>query len=106
MSLNAMSTVWMESKAGGTLLLLELALADEAMDSGWCLPCIESLARKTRTSERTVIGLLQTLEAMGELFTNHTGGPRGTNMYLLLLVTRGKFPNPDLEDDHDTGGAL
>ena len=101
-SIHAMNTVWQESKAGGTLLLLELALADHARDSGWSWPGIESLARKTRMTSRSVINLIQQLEDMGELFVRRRDGPYNTNLYLLLLVSKGKFPNPEQEAEGDT----
>jgi hypothetical protein len=48
-------------------------------------------------SERQVMRLIQELEDIEELFVNRRDGPYSTNMYLLLLVSKGKFPNPDID---------
>ena len=50
MSLRAITAVWENSKAMGTLLLLQLAIADNANDSGLAWPGIDYLARKSRMS--------------------------------------------------------
>lgn len=97
MSLRALTTVWAESKATGTLLLLELAIADTANDQGWAWPGIDFLAQKSRMSRRSVVDLLQRLEEIGELQVERNAGPRGTNMYLLLLVSKGAIPAPPVQ---------
>lgn len=101
MSIHCMSTVWRESKAEGTALLLELAIADHARDSGWAWPGIESLAKKTRMSVRAVQYIIRDLEEMGELAVETQTGPKGTNMYLLLLVTKGTITDSAHEFDSD-----
>ena len=69
MSIHAMTTVWQRSTASGSTLLLLLALADHANDSGQCYPAIETLAAKTRMSERQTIRIIQAAEQLGELTT-------------------------------------
>jgi hypothetical protein len=94
MSLRALTEVWAHSRATGTLLLVELALADTANDAGYCWPGIDYVAQKSRMGRRTVIRLLQNLEDLGELYIERNAGPKGTNRYLLLLVSRGAIPAP------------
>ncbi len=89
MSLRALTAVWENSKAMGTLLLLELAIADNANDSGLAWPGIDYLARKSRMGRRTVIRLLHELEDTGEILVQRNQGPKGTNLYILPIVTRG-----------------
>ena len=101
-----MNTVWRESKAGGTLLLLAIAIADHARDNGWAWPGIDSLAKKTRMSVRSVTDLVAKLEDMGELMVDRNAGPRGTNMYLLLLVSKGKITAVDSDETPATSAPL
>ena len=89
MSLRALTVVWENSKATGTLLLLELAIADCANETGVSWPGIDYLAQKSRMSRRSIVYLLQKLEDLGELIVERNEGPRGTNRYLLPMVTRG-----------------
>jgi len=58
MSLRVMNRVWDHSGQSGSALLLLLALADQANDQGVCWPSVDTLARKTRLSERTVQELI------------------------------------------------
>ncbi len=89
MSLRAITAVWENSKAMGTLLLLQLAIADNANDSGLAWPGIDYLARKSRMSRRSVISLLHALEDSGEILVQRNQGPKGCNLYILPIVTRG-----------------
>lgn len=77
-----MSAVWEKSKAQGSALLLELAIADHAHDDGtgaW--PSIKFLSKKTRQSIRNTQYLVRTLEELGELEVSVNAGPAGTNCY-------------------------
>ncbi len=63
-----MTAVWNHSAAKTTMLLTLLAIADEADDYGRnAYPSIETLARKTRQSDRNVIRMISDAEAMHEL---------------------------------------
>lgn len=63
-----MTAVWNQSAAKTTMLLTLLAIADEADDYGRnAYPSIETLARKTRQSDRNVIRMISDAEAMHEL---------------------------------------
>lgn len=87
--MRALQAVWDNSKATGTLLLLELAIADCANDTGVSWPGIEYLARKSRMSRRSIVSLLQKLEELGEIVVERNMGPNFTNRYIIPLVTRG-----------------
>ncbi len=68
MSIGAMTAVWDKSTAKTTMLLTLLAIADEADDYGRnAYPSIETLARKTRQSDRNVIRMISDAEAIHEL---------------------------------------
>lgn len=71
MSIKRMTAVWDESCHKGNDLLLLLSLADHANDEGYCWPSIETLAKKTRLSESTVIRATKRMEDSGELVVNH-----------------------------------
>jgi hypothetical protein len=62
-----MAKVWEHSQAEKEGLLVMLALADHADDSGYCYPGIERIARKCRVSSRTVQRHLKSLCEIGEL---------------------------------------
>ena len=63
-----MTAVWNHSAAKTTMLLTLLAIADEADDYGRnAYPSIETLAHKTRQSDRNVIRMISDAEAMHEL---------------------------------------
>lgn len=67
MSVKIMNNVWQYSKQKGSTLLLLLAIADNASDSGYAFPGIDYLARKTRLSPRHIIRLVQQIEKTDEL---------------------------------------
>ena len=74
MSIKIMNYVWEHSKQKGTELLLLLALADFADDSGDCYPSINRLAKKARTGERNTQKLLRKLETAREITIHETAG--------------------------------
>jgi len=99
-----MSKIWQSSRRKGSELLLLLAIADNANDSGYAYPGIEYLARKSRLSERQVRRIIQSLEESGELSVdrNHKNNRYQINLYALTI--------PDIMsydfDDEDVQGAM
>jgi hypothetical protein len=88
MSVRVMSWVWEHSPAAGTDLLVLLAIADNADDSGgnaW--PSIATLGRKCRISPRTVQRSIRKLELDGLLQVDEQGGRGGSNRYRLVIDT-------------------
>lgn len=81
MAIAVMSKVWDMSRAGGTELLLLLAIADFADEHGYAYPSVPTLAKKIRMSPRNTQYTLQKLVAMGELEISLNAGRRGTNLY-------------------------
>jgi DNA-binding transcriptional regulator YhcF (GntR family) len=67
MSIRKMAEVWKFSRNGGTMLLVELAIADHVNDDGLAWPSIKYLANKTKLSERQVARVIKKLEGTGEL---------------------------------------
>lgn len=88
MSIRVMSFVWQAFPAGGSLLLLELALADYASDDGERIyPSVATLASKVHLSERSIQYLLRKLEKMGWLEVASRGGGRSrTCRYRIPVV--------------------
>lgn len=91
-----MAAVWEFAQAKGGERLVLLAVADHAKHDGtgaW--PSINTLCDMTKFSERNVRYCLRKLEDAGELEIGIGTGPRGCNMYRVIL--RGW--NPLLEED-------
>lgn len=86
MSIRVMTNVWQHSKCKGADLLLLLAIADNANDDGYAWPGIESLATKTRMSQRSIQYNTKRLAAAGELVIMPQAGPKGTNKYRVIPV--------------------
>lgn len=96
MSIKVMNMVWERSTQRGNKLLLLLAIADHADDTGKAYPGIERLALKIRTTERTVYSLISELEESGELFIEHGGGRHKVNNYQInMKKLQGKPENPE-----------
>ncbi len=102
MSIHAMSTVWQRSTASGSTLLLLLALADHANDSGQCYPAIETLAAKTRMSERQTIRIIQAAEQLGELTTQRSANK--ANHYTLTPAGQPIQPTSPQAANQPTSG--
>ncbi len=88
MSIYCMSYVWQTSQEHGTSLLMLLALADYANDSGKCWPGVKALAQKCRISERNARFLIRQLEDDGVIRTDIHAGTFGnggrTNRYTIV----------------------
>lgn len=54
MSVHVTSPTWKHSTAAGNALLVQLSLADQANDDGWCWPGQKSIVARTRLSRATV----------------------------------------------------
>jgi hypothetical protein len=78
-----MSKVWSQSQHKGNALLLLLAIADNADDSGWCWPGIKYLAKKVKVTKQSIIRTTKTLESSGELMVLHNR--RTGNKYIVRL---------------------
>jgi Helix-turn-helix domain len=87
MSLKTLAHVWTHAQARGNHLLVLLAIADNANDDGIAYPSIKTLAKKTRTTPRTVKRLVRQLEAQGLLTIATGAGPRGSNLYQVVGVS-------------------
>ncbi|QHE86317.1 helix-turn-helix domain-containing protein [Hydrogenophaga sp. BPS33] len=89
MSVRTMARVWEFSQHGGTHLLMLLAIADFADDQGHAYPSVTTLAEKCRMQQRNAQAILSTLRNSGELEVRPNEGPRGTNLYRIVLVSGG-----------------
>ena len=101
MSIRVMSRVWEESSHSGAHLLMLLAVADFADDQGRAYPSVATLAQKCRVKARAANYTIRDLKNNGELDIKLGAGPRGTNMYRILLDRLGAAgerhdpPHPD-----------
>lgn len=84
MSIKCMTRVWEQTpkKIKGSQLLLLLAIADHAHDSGRAWPGIETLAGKIRMSARHTMRMLDELEGEGVLYIDRRGY---VNQYLVTV---------------------
>lgn len=85
MSIRAVAWVLDRSPAEGTDLLVMIALADFADESGLSWPSVRRLAHRARVSERTARRALRNLEAIGQVTTDGGGG-RASNRYRLTFA--------------------
>lgn len=93
MSIHVMSEVWRRSQHGGPHLLMMLAIADFADDIGRAYPAVSTLAEKCRVKSRAANYTIADLRDSGELEVRVGHGPRGANLYRIILdrlgVSRG-----------------
>lgn len=85
MSVRTMARVWEFSKNKGNDLLMLLAIADFADDDGKAYPSVPTLAEKCRMKPRNASTILAALRVSGELEVRLNEGPRGANMYRIVL---------------------
>jgi hypothetical protein len=95
MSIKQMNLVWESSKHGGTLLLLMLAIANNANDEGDAYPGQEYLAKKIRKSEPYTREMIVKLMKSKELRLTHQGGSGAgdPNHYRIILKERRASPS-------------
>ncbi len=83
MSIKIMSRVWERSGTGGSQLLLLLAIADNANDSGVAWPGQKYLADKIRMVKRSIPRLAAKLNKSGELFINDQSSTGHVTRYIV-----------------------
>jgi len=88
-----MTLVWRRSKNKGSVLLIELAIADHANDAGSsAFPSIPRLAHYARQTDRNVQFILQKLTASKEVLMT-SGGPKGTHQFRINIPLLRKQPD-------------
>jgi hypothetical protein len=86
MSVPATDWVWKHSRAVGNARLVLLAIADRAEPNGTgAFPTVETLAKRTRLSPRTVQRCIHSLEAAGELSVERDVGR--VNRYAVRMTS-------------------
>ena len=94
MSIEMMTLVWRHSRNKGSVLLMELAIADHAHDDGTgAYPSIERLTRYARLSTRNAQYLIRKLEASKEITVIPNAGPKGTNVFRINTALLRKLPD-------------
>lgn len=113
-SVQVLSDVWTASRARGSDLLVLLALADQADDSGECWPSVRLIADRCRIDERTAQRRIRALEALGEVVVTRGGGraKRGasvrSNRYRIVVHKGGVSPpgeSPPVASDRGTAAT-
>lgn len=85
MSIHYLSKVWEDlSVTRQSHLLVLLAIADYARADGKAWPSIDSLAQKSRLSQRSVQNVIAELISAKKLSVERGAGPFGTNVYSLI----------------------
>lgn len=103
MSVRVMTWVFEQSRSKKNARLVLLAIADCANDEGrQAYPSMAKLCQKTGLSERAVTGLVADLERLGELEVKRNAGPKGCNLYRVVMTPAGSAPPQDL---HPAGSA-
>ena len=93
-----MSEVWEHADSEGGELLVLLALADFADDSGWCFPSVPVVAAKARLSPRQARTHIRRLEAKGLVFCPSTKGGAGhSNRY--RITPKSRKPASEFDDE-------
>ncbi|HEY4083425.1 MAG TPA: helix-turn-helix domain-containing protein [Burkholderiaceae bacterium] len=103
MSVRTMARVWSDSAQSGSHLLMLLAIADFADDDGRAYPSVAGLAVKCRMKVRNANYVLADLQASGELRVKTNQGPRGTNLYQLVL---GSSSAPNITKPLQAGAGM
>lgn len=100
-----MSGVWKGSVHSGGPLLVLLAIADFANDEGVAYPSIETLAKKSRLSERSVQYAITALRESGELDVKYGAGPHGSNVYQVRVQILRGANSAGVQNTADRGEA-
>ena len=109
MSVRIMAGVWETAPVRSGELLVLLALADHANDSGTCFPSVARLAERARLSLRQTQRVLRHLEQTGLINRQPHGGRRGTDLFTVrtpdILTSPQATPTTASGDIHDAQGS-
>jgi hypothetical protein len=85
MSLQSIDAVLACSQSKNAARLVLVVLAHHQNRDGFAYPSIPTLMRETNLSARSVQTALRTLQKLNELAVEYGKGPRGSNIYRILL---------------------
>lgn len=86
MAIEVMTWVWRNSKSKNTARLVLLAIADCARaDGSHAFPSNPELREKANASERAVQDSIKVLVELGELEVQYNAGPKGVNLYRIVM---------------------
>jgi hypothetical protein len=85
MSLQSIDAVLAHSQAKNSARLVLLVIAHHQNQDGEAYPSISTLMRETNLSERSVQTGIRTLQKLNELVVDIGKGPRGCNVYRILI---------------------
>lgn len=98
MSVEAITWAWSVDGLTAPERLMLIALADYADDEWSCFPGQEKLATRVCVSKRTVIRLLQKLEAQGVIRRERRNRPDGSRTSDRFFLIQGANLSPDIHD--------
>jgi hypothetical protein len=87
MSLQSIDAVLACSQAKNSTRLVLLVIAHHQNQDGLAYPSIPTLMRETNLSERSVQTAIKTLQRLNELAVEYGKGPRGCNVYRIVIQT-------------------
>jgi hypothetical protein len=108
MSIEYIRRVFRFSQAEHAARLVLLAIADNASeDDGSAYPSVNTLARKSKLSERATQGATKKLVEIGELKIEVGAGRNGSNLYTILIGENGEESAPvqNLQGAQKTDGT-
>jgi hypothetical protein len=85
MSLQSIDAVLAYSQSKNAARLVLVVIAHHQNREGFAYPSIPTLMRETNLSERSVQTAIRTLQRLNELTVDYGKGPRGCNVYRILL---------------------
>jgi hypothetical protein len=106
MSVSVMTAVWnSQTDFSPSELLILLALADWANDDGYCWPAVPTLARKARMKDRNAQWVLKKVAGEGFIEVLPNQGPKGANMYRVLVQILHRCKRPEGVQNGAADGA-
>jgi hypothetical protein len=104
-AIEVMTWVWKNSKSKNTARLVLLAIADCARaDGSHAFPSNPELREKANASERAVQDAIRALVELGELEVKYNGGPRGVNLYRVIMGRAVAAPRRNRTPAESAGG--
>jgi hypothetical protein len=92
-AIEVMTWVWKNSRSKNTARLVLLAIADCARaDGSHAFPSNPELREKANASERAVQDSIKALVELGELEVQYNRGPKGVNLYRVIMTRAGSTP--------------
>ena len=105
MAVEVMTWVWRNSRSKNAARLVLLAIADCARSDGsHAFPSNAELRDKANASARAVQDSIKALVELGELEVQYNAGPKGVNLYRVVMGPAGSAPRRNRTPAESAGG--